>query len=237
MGPVSAPAAPTGIRAILLDYGGTLVSGTPDPYPVWAPVLAARGLSLDRAGWEGANDRALARLGHLMYRTVGERPTFWDRVHAATLEELGVADPGGAIVAALHDAATSPTERPPFPETEAVLRELRGLGLSLHVVSNSTDYLVEAIDRLGWRDRFDSLTYSQEAGAEKPDRRVFELALRRAGVPPGAALHVGDTWGADYEGARAAGLNAAWLSRDGRAPPEPATTVRDLTGIRALLGR
>lgn len=225
------------IRAVLLDYGGTLVGGTPDVFPVWEAVLQRYGIRLDRSRWEGANDRAFARLAPLQYRIVRESPTFWDRVHARTLEELDLPDPDGHLVTALHEAATSPIVRPPFPETERTLGELRALGLTLHVVSNSTDYVVEAIARLGWTDRLDSVTYSQEAGAEKPDRRVFELALRRAGVPADRAIHVGDSFSADYEGARAAGLAAAWLSRDGRPAPAPATTIRSLAEIRALLGR
>ncbi len=225
------------IRAILLDYGGTLVGGSPDPYPLWLQVLERHGIRIDRERLEAANDRVVAEFGDLQYRILGERPMYWDRVHARALELLGLPDPGGQIVDEIHEAATSPILRPPFPETERVLAELRAEGLTLHVISNSTDYLVESIARLGWTDRFDSVTYSQQAGAPKPDRRIFELALRRARVPPSEALHVGDTWAADYEGADAVGIRAAWLSRDGRPAPRPATTIRDLSQIRDLLAR
>jgi putative hydrolase of the HAD superfamily len=225
------------VRAVFLDFGGTLVGGSPDIYSVWVPVLARHGLRVERAPWEAANDRVLGRLGPLLYHRVGARPTFWDEVHAATLTELGIPDPRGAIVSDLHDAATSPSVHRPFPEAREVLLALRADGIALHVVSNNTDYLVESIGRLGWSDLFASLTFSQEAGAEKPDPRVFALALRRAGCDPGEAIHVGDSWTADYDGARKAGLRAAWLNRDGRTPPEPTVTVRDLREVRALLDR
>ncbi len=229
-------AAPAGrVRAVFLDFGGTLVSGSPDPYDAWLPVFQRRGLPIDRARWDAANDRALAEVASLQYEYLGRRPTFWDLVHAGTLRELGVPDPDGGLVAELHDVATSPEARPPFPETEEVLDALSARGLTLHVLSNNTDYLTETLARRGWTRRFASVTFSQEAGAEKPDARVFAFALRRAGYPPHEVLHVGDSWTADYDGARRAGLRAAWLSRDGRPAPEPTLTIRDLRGIAPLL--
>jgi putative hydrolase of the HAD superfamily len=231
---MTGPGART-IRAVFLDFGGTLVSGSPDPYEAWRPVFARRGIAIDHARWDAATDRALERLGPLQYEYLGRRPTFWDVVHAATLEEFHVSDPDGAIVRELHEVATSPAARPPFPETEEVLRALAERGLALHVVSNNTDYLTESLARLGWTDRFASATFSQEAGAEKPDRRVFEFALRRARCRPSEVLHVGDSWLADYDGARRAGLHAAWLNRDRRPAPEPSETMRDLRGIEPWL--
>jgi putative hydrolase of the HAD superfamily len=224
-----------GIRAVFLDYGGTLVGGSADAYSAWGPLFVRRGIPMDAERFNAATDRVLERLGGLRYELLGRQPTFWDVVHAATLAELGIPDPGGTLVAEVHEVATSPSTRPPFPETEEVLRALAARGLALHVVSNSTDYLTESIARLGWTRRFASVTFSQEAGAEKPDARVFELALRRAARAPHEVLHVGDTWTADYEGARRVGIRAAWLSRDGRPPPEPSVTLRDLRGIEALL--
>jgi putative hydrolase of the HAD superfamily len=223
------------IRAVFLDFGGTLVGGSPDPYEAWRPVFARREIRIDHARWDAATDRALTRLGPLQYEYLGRQPTFWDVVHSATLEELDVADPDGEIVRELHDIATSPAARPPFPETEEVLRALADRGLALHVLSNNTDYLIESLARLGWTDRFASATFSQEAGAEKPDARIFALAVRRAGCAPHEVLHVGDSWTADYDGARRAGLGAAWLNRDGRPAPEPSVTMSDLRGIEPLL--
>jgi putative hydrolase of the HAD superfamily len=224
-----------GIRAVFLDYGGTLVGGSAEVYAAWGPLFVRRGIPMDAERFNAATDRVLERLGGLRYQLLGRQPTFWDVVHAATLAELGIPDPGGTFVAEVHEVATSPSTRPPFPEAEEVLRALAARGLPLHVVSNSTDDLIESLARLGWVDRFASVTFSQEAGAEKPDSRIFALAVRRAGCAPDEVLHVGDTWAADYDGARRAGLRAAWLSRDGRPPPEPTVTLRDLRGIEPLL--
>lgn len=222
------------IRAVFLDFGGTLVRSSPEPFEAMRPVLETFGLGISIDRYVEANHRVLPRLQPQQYSSLGQSPSFWDRVHAAALEELGVVGRDD-VVRAIRAAVTSPEWHRPYPETESVLRALRGLGVSLHVVSNNTDYLLESVRRLGWDGRFDSLTYSQEAGAEKPDRRVFELALRRAGCLPEDGLFVGDSWEADYLGARRAGLRAVWLNRDGRPPPEPAESVATLERIPELV--
>ncbi|MEZ5649136.1 MAG: HAD family hydrolase [Burkholderiaceae bacterium] len=61
---------------------------------------------------------------------------------------------------------------------------------------------------------FDTIVDAREAGTAKPDPRIFHLACERAGVEPARVLHVGDDWHRDVQGARDAGLRAAWLRRD-----------------------
>ena len=52
---------------------------------------------------------------------------------------------------------------------------------------------------------------SAEEGVEKPDPRIFELALERSGARREETLHVGDLYHVDVEGARAVGLRAVLL--------------------------
>ena len=93
----------------------------------------------------------------------------------------------------------------PEPGALETVRRLRALGLALCVVSNWDCGLPEHLERLG----IDlAVVTSAEAGAEKPDPRIFRLALERLGVEPGRALHVGDS-PEDEEGARAAGMRFA----------------------------
>jgi putative hydrolase of the HAD superfamily len=48
-------------------------------------------------------------------------------------------------------------------------------------------------------------------GVEKPNARIFQMALERAGLGPGQAVYVGDLYSVDVLGARAAGLPAVLL--------------------------
>ncbi len=78
-----------------------------------------------------------------------------------------------------------------------------------------------------------------EAGVQKPDPRMFEVALARAGVSAARAVHVGDQPLYDVEGARRASLASVWLNRDGEPWPadyaRPQAEIASLTQLRAAL--
>jgi putative hydrolase of the HAD superfamily len=93
----------------------------------------------------------------------------------------------------------------PLPGAVQAVSELERLGLRLAVVSNWDVALHGYLEQLGLAGRFGAVVTSTEAGAPKPDPRIFELALERLRVRPERALHVGDSE-ADEEGARAAGM-------------------------------
>jgi putative hydrolase of the HAD superfamily len=100
------------------------------------------------------------------------------------------------------------------------LDELRGRGIRLALVSNFIDTLQTVCAVNGIAGYFDTIVCSVEAGAMKPDPRIFQVALRRIEVPAARAWHVGDNYWADVLGARAAGL-------------EPVLIDRARTGVRA----
>jgi putative hydrolase of the HAD superfamily len=93
----------------------------------------------------------------------------------------------------------------PMPGAVRAVSELQRLGLRLAVVSNWDVALHGYLEQLGLAGQFEAVVTSAEAGAPKPDPRIFELALERLHVRPERALHVGDSE-ADEEGARAAGI-------------------------------
>jgi REG-2-like HAD superfamily hydrolase len=105
-----------------------------------------------------------------------------------------------------------------YPEVPDVLAALRAAGLKLFVVSNWDSSLPALLSALGLSPYFDGLLVSALFGSSKPAPAIFREAVRRAGVPAGAVLHVGDSMHDDYDGARAAGLAALLVDRHRRAP-------------------
>jgi HAD superfamily hydrolase (TIGR02253 family) len=107
------------------------------------------------------------------------------------------------------------------PDAVRVLEELRGK-FRLAIVSNhTTEVQLEKLDRLGIGDSFDAIVTSEEAGAEKPDRAIFEFALDRLKVKPAAAVMIGDHPMGDIAGARSAGILAIYTRQfAGDAPAE-----------------
>ena len=121
-----------------------------------------------------------------------------------------------------------------FPEVRSVLAELRARGYRLGIVSNWDSRLMPICESLGLASDVDFILASSVAGAEKPDPRIFRLALSRAGVSAERAIHVGDDFEADVLGARRAGIDAVLVSRTGGGDPERAS-IRSLDELLALL--
>ena len=67
--------------------------------------------------------------------------------------------------------------------------------------------------RIGIGHWFTAHVSAADAGVAKPHRAIFDRAQRRALVPHGAMLHVGDDPEADVRGAREAGLQSVWINR------------------------
>lgn len=82
---------------------------------------------------------------------------------------------------------------------------------------------------------FEEVITSDHANARKPDRKIFDYALDRAGALPENALYVGDNYESDVEG----GLNAGWqvifFNPDQLDNPVQVPQITHLEELRALL--
>lgn len=126
----------------------------------------------------------------------------------------------------------------PDPGAEEVLAFAKAAGLTVGVGTNMTaDYQFAKLQRLGLLEAVDFLVTSEEAGADKPDARVFRLCAEKAGCPAEACVFVGDNFVHDVLGAKAAGLHPVWLCPDpDREPPVPGIDrLRALRELPALL--
>ena len=88
--------------------------------------------------------------------------------------------------------------------------------------------------RTGVAEHAAAVIISEGFGVKKPDRGIFEEALRLGGGSPSTTWMVGDDVTADVAGARALGLRTAWIDH-GRAWPHPwRPTVQAATAADAL---
>ena len=101
-----------------------------------------------------------------------------------------------------------------FPETLTVLKALKASGARLGVISNGPDDMQQRkIKAIGLSDFFDVVVTAERAGVGKPNREIFELALRELGLPASDCCCVGDNLNNDAVGAQAAGLTGIFLDR------------------------
>jgi putative hydrolase of the HAD superfamily len=193
------------LDAVTVDGFGTVVT-LADPVPALRDAL--RELGIDRSSArvasafaaEGAHYRARSHLGS-------------DQTSLARLrrECVGVflAELGASLKAeAFVEPFLGALRFEPVPGAVETIEHLRERRLRLALVANWDRSLHERLDELGLASFFDAVITSAEAGAPKPDPRIFELALDRLGARPDRTLHVGDE-PVDEEGARAARLHFA----------------------------
>lgn len=99
------------------------------------------------------------------------------------------------------------------------LDSLAETDLKLAVISNWDVSLHRVVRALGIEDRFEFVLASLEEGVEKPDRRLFEVALVKLGLEPAEVLHVGDDPIDDVSGALGAGMRALLIDRQAATSP------------------
>jgi len=126
---------------------------------------------------------------------------------------------------------------PPFPEVVAALRALKARGHRLAIVSNTDDDIIAGnVAQLG--GTIDRVITAQQAGAYKPDRRLFDHAHAQLGVTPDEVVHICASPHLDHAAAREVGFRCVWVDRGtGRRPlPDyrPDATVRTLDQVPAL---
>jgi putative hydrolase of the HAD superfamily len=122
------------------------------------------------------------------------------------------------------------------------LRALHATGVALAIVSNSDGTLEGRLAREGicqaGPGRGVPMTIvidSAAVGVAKPDPAIFRIALEAAGVPPDRVLHIGDTVGADVDGALAAGVRPLHLDPYGFCHDDSHPHIPDLATVAAAL--
>ncbi|WP_189000545.1 HAD family hydrolase [Deinococcus roseus] len=124
--------------------------------------------------------------------------------------------------------------------TEKLLADLKGK-VKIGVISNnSIEEQTEKLQTLGIYDFIDVWVMSGEFGFGKPDPRIYQIALERAGCAAHEAMMIGDDHAKDVEAAQKAGIRAIWLNRFGHPAPSPdvtqITSLADLYALEELQG-
>lgn len=95
------------------------------------------------------------------------------------------------------------------------------------------------LQTIGIRHLFHDVVTAVDAGAAKPARQIFDIAIRKAGVAAEEVLHVGDHPETDVDGGRQAGMRTAWVNRvNAEWPehlPEPDLTITTISELRDIL--
>ncbi len=122
-----------------------------------------------------------------------------------------------------------------LPGRREALERIRSLGYRMVVVSNSDGSMGRNVESIGFARLFDALIDSSVVGFEKPDPRIFHVALQTVDADAERTVHVGDLYAADVVGARAAGVHAVLLDPWNDWPEVDCPKVADLAELASLL--
>ena len=141
---------------------------------------------------------------------------WWQAIARSTFASVGVLDQFTDFQGFFKQLyAHFATEKPwyIYPDVVPALQDWRQQGIELGIISNFDNRLYSVIERLQIKEFLTSVTISSHVGAAKPDRRIFEAALKKHNYTPNQAWHIGDSQKEDYDGANQAGLKPFLLER------------------------
>ena len=205
-------------QALTFDCYGTMIDWEKGIFSALRPILAAHGKTLsDFDLLELYSELELkAEQGEFRkYRDVLQS------VVGGLGERLGF-KPSEEDIRSLPESV--PTW-PPFPDTVAALKRLQ-TRYRLAVISNIDDDLF-ASSEPKLQARFDQVVTAEQAHSYKPSLNNFRLALKRLGLAPDQALHVGQSLYHDVAPAKSLGIATVWVNRPSPRPGAGAARTAD----------
>ncbi|WP_428423025.1 HAD-IA family hydrolase [Methylibium sp.] len=223
------------LRALTLDLDDTL-------WPIWPTIERAESVLL--AWLQRHAPRVTERFDGVAMRSVREavareRPEWahdLGRLRRESIRRLLVAaDEDEALADAAFEVFLAERQRVDlYADTLPALRRLAARWPLFALSNGNAD-----LERIGIRRWFSGSLAARELGIGKPDGRIFAAACERLDCLPQEVLHVGDDLALDVHGALDAGLQAAWLRRDGGHDAAVAARCwqgRDLLALADRLG-
>jgi putative hydrolase of the HAD superfamily len=227
-------------RAVFFDAGETIVHPAPSFPELFASVVSREGHTREPTDIVNASRVVLHRFSEAardndLWTTSPERSRrFWTGVYDGMLAELEL--PGGdGLRDTLYEEFTDIGNYVLFDDVKPLLDSLALTDLTLGIVSNFEAWLEDLLGALGVRDSFPVRVVSGLVGIEKPDPRIYELALQRAGVAAADAVFVGDNPEFDVVPPRSLGMFTVLVDRRGRHEDHDGARIAGMAELLALL--
>jgi putative hydrolase of the HAD superfamily len=229
------------IEIVFLDAGDTILHPYPSFPELFAKVVNEHGHAVSVVDARTVQSRLAPHLVDLAEDAGVRDPSlsadasreFWSFLYRRLLAELGIEDE--RLVGRLYETFSDSSSYRLFDDALPAMHSLRRAGYRLGLISNFEEWLEEMLVELEVGELFDVRVISGIEGVEKPDPKIFEVALERAGVSATAAVHVGDSPVLDVEPAKSVGIHPILLDRWGRYPDATVARVESLAELPALI--
>lgn len=222
------------IKAIIMDFGGTLAEGHID----WSEYHRAVQGYLKGLG-HGYSFREISRgmsstLDRLnSIRRKGKELTFEEN-YDYFLGKMGVPS-SSEILTDLHDMFKIHYKSTFYHCVPEVLSRLSE-EYKLAILSNTmSDQPSEMIVDAGYSGFFELVVCSRDLGIRKPNPEIFRYMLKNLGVTASETVHVGDSVEADMEGADSVGITGIWIRTPDQAPWH-GYSIKSICDLPAFMG-
>jgi putative hydrolase of the HAD superfamily len=221
------------VQAVLFDVDFTLCRPGPELSPErYARIAERHGIPLDVSAYEAAREAAVLNLKR--HPELLHDDTIWHRFTEEIFTGMGGPEAIASECATeIEQGWEVSANFDLYEDVLPVLDDLRAHSLKLGLVSNGIRDLHDFVAH--HRLDVDAIVDSRTHGRVKPHPTIFQAALDRLEVGAEDAVMVGDSLEEDVEGARALGMRAILVDRDGRYP-DVEERLTDLYGLPAALG-
>ena len=230
------------IEAITLDFHNTIAK-CDDWFELEVYDLIPAYFEWHRQACGSSPDPELVSRGREKYRelrhSVMETGIEMDAVSsvARVLEDLSVETCESGLAGAVEEVFRPTLDNcEPMPGVVESVRELRAAGMKLAIVSSAAyhSFLLWTLEKFGIEDCFVAVFTSASTGHYKTSSRIYEIALERLQVAPGAVVHVGDSERFDVDPARSLGMRTVLFHPPGLPTNGSAVADMNLTTLEDL---
>jgi len=108
-----------------------------------------------------------------------------------------------------------PGQKQLYPDVIETLDYLKQRGYRMHIITNGfTEVQHRKIASSGLRQYFDRIFISEEIQAPKPDKRIFQHALKCCNSKKSKSIMIGDSWDSDILGAKSIGISQVFVLKN-----------------------
>ncbi|MCD6358622.1 MAG: HAD family hydrolase [Dehalococcoidia bacterium] len=198
------------IKAVFFDLHGTLTYFDPPRHEIHAAAAQKFGIDVTP---EAIHQALPAADG--MWRTSNRdnqtEPSMYEYI---LLKEAGIDVSRETATRVITEFFKFTSSFKLFDDVLPTVSKLKEQGLALGMITNNTKEIHKSCEMLGLTQYLGTAITSDEVGVGKPDLRIFNAALEQVKVKAEEAMHVGDQYNSDVEGARRAGIQPVLLDRN-----------------------
>ncbi|HOP08672.1 MAG TPA: HAD family hydrolase [Candidatus Methanofastidiosa archaeon] len=222
---------------LLFDVGGTLLKINPEPKEIYVGIFREMGFDVEKETLFRKIALVKSKIDNAYKRVddKGKGVSFPMRFNELLLRECNLPcekDVSWKVTRMFANGIRFTR----YPETLPVLDDLGG-GYEMGIISNwNLDRdLVDVLRENDILHYFDYTLASKDAGCEKPDPKIFNMALRNTGFSARDAYYIGDSYAEDVLGAIGTGIKPIFVNRRNEPNPKNVPSTDSLAGLTDLL--